>query len=1190
MRKTKFQRITAFVLTVFLLLSSGMIAVSAASQSTTGTTTEQLKELLNMISYNEYRDGFKDANIEAGEEIVIDATKGWTFVTSGGKEYSASSELADGDKKSVAHVLGSGADLKGIICDGSEPTDAENKEMESFGDKTGLYTPSAGTVTWDITEQISGAAKYTMKIEYFPISNKSASIERMFKINGSVPFSEARGLTIAKIWKNVYEDGKLELPEGESADTYINAAKDAGIEAWENVEDGVTYIEYKMPEYWTSESAALVNENVLRFFLSDIDENEIRSSLTQEPVWAEYYFKDANGFMQDCFEFVLAPDENGKVTIALESVNEPMAISKITLVPYESEISYEDYLKKYEGVVAGKDTIKMEAEYYSAASSQTIYPIADSTSAITSPVSSEHSTLNTLGGDKWQTSGQWIEYKFKVSSSGMYKIATRFKQNVLDGMYTSRAMYIYSDGLDEGSDGYYNGLPFDEAGRLQFNYSSEWQSGMLTDGVKVPGEKDKEVDRSFDIYFEEGVEYTLRFEVTLGNMGDIVRRVQESLESINADYLNILKLTGSNPDEYRDYGFSRVMPDTKIDLIKQGRELASISAELSEIASVKSSMTATLDKVVRLLELMKDDDEIAKNLEQLKTYIGSLGTWLSDAKTQPLILDYIVVQPADDDTVPVAEAGFFKALWFEIKSFIQSFFRNYSRQGAMTEVNEDESVEVWLAYGRDQSQVIRGLINNGFTPESKVPVDLKLVAGSTLLPSILSGMGPDVYIGLGQNEIINYAIRGALVAVGERELVDGETVYKDIEGFSEFADAASDFDKSAMLTLGIEDADGNFLYYGLPETQNFTMMFVREDIFADLGIEIPKTWDDVKEAIPVLQEKNMQVGMIRDENIFLYQMGGDLFADDGMRINLDSNVALDAFNTMTEMFTMYSFPYQYDFANRFRTGEMPIGFANYTATYNQLKVFATEIEGLWSFYPLPGYADEMTGEINNSSVSTVTATCIVNGCKEPADAWEFVKWYTGDQCQSDYANEMVALLGPSAKHPTANVAALESLPWTDAELTQLKAQFANLAAIPNYPGRYIVERYTQFAFLDAFNDKLDPVTEMQSYIKIINTEITRKRQEFGLETLADGQTLAQKRMSQAEEALNAVAESSAYSSDYSSAHNNALNLIKDYVTEDYASLRSLADTLTELDSELYADAAKYMKQAASALESYEAYK
>jgi hypothetical protein len=103
---------------------------------------------------------------------------------------------------------------------------------------------------------------------------------------------------------------------------------------------------------------------------------------------------------------------------------------------------------------------------------------------------------------------------------------------------------------------------------------------------------------------------------------------------------------------------------------------------------------------------------------------------------------------------------------------------------------------------------------------------------------------------------------------------------------------------------------------------------------------------------------------------------------------------------------------------------------------------------------------------------------------------------------------MVALIGPSAKHATANIEALASLPWTNEEYTQLKAQFDNLASIPNYPGSYIIDRYTNFAFLDAYNEGADPVEELRRYIITINKEITRKRNEFGLEVLEDGQTLA----------------------------------------------------------------------------------
>jgi hypothetical protein len=315
-----------------------------------------------------------------------------------------------------------------------------------------------------------------------------------------------------------------------------------------------------------------------------------------------------------------------------------------------------------------------------------------------------------------------------------------------------------------------------------------------------------------------------------------------------------------------------------------------------------------------------------------------------------------------------------------------------------------------------------------------------------------------------------------------------------------------------------------------------------------------------------------------------------------MRINLDSNVALEAFDTMCDMFTMYSFPYKYDFANRFRTGEMPIGFAAYAGTYNQLEVFATEIEGLWGFYPMPGYEYvDANGEIkiNNQSVSAVSAIVMITGCEEHLmnNAWEFMKWHSGAECQVDYSNEMVAILGPSAKHSTANLKALESMPWTHDEYVQLEAQFNSLAAVPNYPGAYIIGRYTQFAFLAAYNDNANPVQELQKYINTINKEITRKRDEFGLETLDYvGQTLAQKRMSQAISALEEIKGSASYSDAYNGVYERAINAMDNGDTEDYASLRSAAAALEGANAELFADVIKYMNNAADSLESYEAYK
>ncbi len=1220
MKQPLFRRITALLLALCFVVSGGVILAAAddgSGGSVSDTTLNDVKELLNSVTYEEYTQG----------ENYLLADKAENTIVISGVDYNTE----DTDAKVYRVKVTSSGDV----------TVVDDNYFARVGEVVGLYTPSTGEVSFDV--EIPKTAKYGIKIEYYPVSellgadgtvvesDKAASIERILKINGTIPFSEARYLTLPKIWKSVYKINMNTADDGSFVDVrpYVEAAERSGLD-YEVAKDS-SYIIIYLPEGgWTKEIVSNMTETDIRLFTADIDGNEIRPSMERVPEWRVYDCKDVDGFYTESFEFLM---NGGSNTISLQAKNQPMVIKSITLYPQEDKPSYESVLEKYEnkGYEKGSGSIKFEAEYTFASSTQTVYPIEDPSSAITSPSSTTHTVLNTIGGDKWQTSGQWIRYQFTVDSDGLYEIVTRYRQNINDGMFSSRVLYLYSDGLDAGTDGYYNGIPYAEASNLRFDYSTDWQVGPLSYAKKTTnaaGEIEWE-EIPFQFYFKKGVTYTLEMEVSLGDMGGIVSRVSRSLTKINNYYLDILKLTGADPDEYRDYGFYRVMPDTMAGLLSEATELENVGNELKEIAGATSSNVATLERIVWLLrEMGRDEDNVAKYLDQLKSYIGTLGTWISTAKTQPLQLDYFLVQSADAE-LPVANANFFEGLWHEITRFFQSFFRNYDRMGATTtNMEENETVEVWLAYGRDQTQVIRNLINNQFTPETGHLVDLKLVNAGSLLPSILAGSGPDVYIGVSEDNIINYAIRGALLNIENYEgfydiasqykmvnktindviaefeadnyIIEGKgtskvlaksgngvTMYT-ISYSSDGSGAVTDrngnnycyFDKdgkvyntgsgfegatyvykyeldengnkvanddvlfndAAMYVLGLADSDGIMHYYGLPETQSFSMMFVRNDILADLGLDIPKTWDDIQAAIPVLQSKNMQIGMSNDYKVFLYQQGGELFADDGMRINLDSNLALESFEYMCNLFTMYSFPYKYDFANRFRTGEMPIGIAGYNGTYNQLVVFATEIRGLWSFYPLPGIAtyetdsdgnfiyedgEKVIKSINNQAVSTVSAIAMMNGCDCNDAAWDFMKWHVDVDCQVNYSNEMVAILGDSAKHSSANIKALESMPWTTAEYEQLSLQFNNLASIPNYPGSYIIGRYTQFAFLAAYDDLASPTDELLSCINTINKEITRKRDEFDLETLEVGKTLADKRIEQIRAAIGELDSSAA---------------------------------------------------------------
>jgi len=967
-----------------------------------------------------------------------------------------------------------------------------------------LYIGDVGKVTWPVYVPQTG--KYAIEIVYTSKSEKTNSIERMLYINDKVPFSEARYLLLTKNWIHHYED---------------------------------TSVREKL-------------------FAYDSLGNELRPSTSVQRKWTTYVFKDSNGYYASPFEFYL---EKGQNNITLESVREDVVIASLRLFPLEDVPSYKEKLAEYaaNGYTEGTDVVKIEAEQPTAVSEYTIYPIYDRTSAITSP---QHPTLiyrNTIGSEKWTTTGQWIEYEFVIQNAGLYTINPRYKQSELSGMYTSRSLTI--DGKS----------PFEEASYLRFNYATNWQLEPLNDGITADG---------FLFYLEPG-KHTMRFEVTLGDMGDVVRRVATSLESINQSYLEIMKLTGATPDKYRDYGFSRVMPDTIENMILESINLYEIIDYMESMNGVRSQYSATLTQVAVLLEKMgTDEDEIATNLDELKNFVGTMGTWVSNVSTQPLELDYILIQGASAK-LPKAEANFFQSMIHEIRMFFGSFFTDYNALGGDESVGGEKSITAWVVTGRDQAQIMRNLLDDRFTPETNVAVNLKLVAGGTLLPSVLAGVGPDV--ALDGADPIQYAIRGAALPLND---------------FDTFDEVVSRFTEAAMIPLSLYGKA-----YGLPETQSFYMMFYRKDILADLGLEVPKTWDELMAMVPVLQFNNMEVGLPNDYQLFMYQMNGSLWTDDGMRINLDSNISLEAFEDMCNMFTQYSLPYTFSFANRFKTGEMPIGIQNYT-TYNQMILFATEIAGLWEMVPIPGIEDA-NGNINNVSVAGVGSIVLMDGCRDLESSWDLMDWWVDDQFQVDYSNELVAVMGPAAKNATANREALEELPWSSAEYENLDLQMNNLTAITAYPGSYIIGRYTNFAFLDAYNDLADPVDSLLNYINTINKEVNRKRKEFEYEILEIGQTLAEKRLEQAAERLALVsgneAEAAAASAAIQSEDIGALKASADAFAAlagvkvddviaaayDYKDVAFYEETLEAGAKTDLTMIALYLAQAASALEFYQ---
>ena len=120
--------------------------------------------------------------------------------------------------------------------------------------------------------------------------------------------------------------------------------------------------------------------------------------------------------------------------------------------------------------------------------------------------------------------------------------------------------------------------------------------------------------------------------------------------------------------------------------------------------------------------------------------------------------------------------------------------------------------------------------------------------------------------------------------------------------------------------------------------------------------------------------------------------------------------------------------------------------------------------------------------------------------KHPEESWAFLKWWSSTVVQEKYSIEIESILGSGARHNTANINALESLPWSKDELDILLSQFYNAFGIPEVPGGYYIGRNLENAIREVINNDSNPRETLAEYVELINSEITRKRDEFGMST------------------------------------------------------------------------------------------
>ena len=299
--------------------------------------------------------------------------------------------------------------------------------------------------------------------------------------------------------------------------------------------------------------------------------------------------------------------------------------------------------------------------------------------------------------------------------------------------------------------------------------------------------------------------------------------------------------------------------------------------------------------------------------------------------------------------------------------------------------------------------------------------------------------------------------------------------------------------------------------YGLPDTQQFYLMFYRTDIMKQMGLTIPETWDEFKEIAKLLTRNNLTVWMpnntatstaqanigIGSINLFptlLLQENLEIYKQDGKATNLTDSAVIVSFNHWTDFYTKLKLPRTMDFYNRFRTGTCPIGISSYTL-YTTLKAAAPEIDGLWNVAQVPGTPDE-NGKINHTTSGGGTACSILKLSNNPENAWEFLKWWVSEETQLTYSSEVESVLGPTGRVAISNVKAFGQMEWDAAMRDTIVTALNQTAEIPEYPGSYYVSRSLYQAFWNVVENNQNTKKMLLKYAEEANNEIARKWKQY----------------------------------------------------------------------------------------------
>ena len=674
--------------------------------------------------------------------------------------------------------------------------------------------------------------------------------------------------------------------------------------------------------------------------------------------------------------------------------------------------------------------------------------------------------LNTIDSASFSDAGSRVTYRFQVKNAGNYYLSMKYQQS-------EKADFpVFLNVEVDGK------IPGEEFFNCALKYGKKYQNVTFTDAEKNP----------LALYFEEG-EHTISFTIAEDPLRSMLEGVDEIMNGVNSLNLQITKVAGTNKDKYRDLDIEAYIPDAVTRLEEYADKLDQFcedmkiyNPDVDEIGVFSSANVAA----EQLRSLASEPDQLAYRIAELTTSVNSVNQFLANLidslNKNQLAIDRIFIHQ-ENAKLP-GNSGALKSTAASVKRFATSF----ASQAYSTGNTNPEHLQVWVNRSRQYLEIMQKMIDEDFTAKTGIEVDLALMPDQNkLILANASGDAPDIATGINYAVPFELGIRGAI---------------KDLTEFEDFAEVAGRFEEGLLIPSTIEDG-----IYSLPETMNFWVLYVRTDIFEQLGLEVPNTIQELKNILPSLQMRGMNfyyptAGMLAMRNFhgttpLILQNGGSLYDEFAGDSNLTSEESVEGFKELTELFTIYNLPKDIpNFYQHFRNGSLPIGIADY-AVYNMLLNAAPEIANSWKIYAVPGTEDE-NGEINRYTSGGAESTVMFHSNEErEKKAWEFMKWWSSAEVQAEFGQTLQITYGSTFMWNTANTEAFELLPWKTRDKSTILEQAEWIYEAPRLPGSYMVEREISNAYNSVVVDGKNLRRTLDNAVKRINRETERKLEEFG---------------------------------------------------------------------------------------------